>query len=90
VLTGTVSQVSHFLASATHCASSTCSSGNSILHLEIFLVLIGLFLGRLWGRRTGLKHLGQTEFNARWANVRRHRRWQRGRGQRYCERRVTR
>jgi hypothetical protein len=30
----------------------------------------GLLLGRLWGRRTGLKHLGEAEFNTRWRNVR--------------------
>lgn len=46
-----------------------------MLPLEIVLVVIGVVIGRLWGRRAGLKHLGETEFQARWSNVRKHRRW---------------
>jgi hypothetical protein len=71
---GSLGHVSQLLASATtqHAAAH---HGNSMLPLEIVLVLIGVFIGRLWGRRTGLKHLGETEFNARWANVRKHRRF---------------
>ena len=75
--TGTLCDVSHFLATAAQHASSAHSArhGNSMLPLEILLVVIGVVIGRLWGRRAGLKHLGDTEFQARWNNVRRHRRW---------------
>jgi hypothetical protein len=74
---GTLCDVSQILASAVQHASSTHSAhhGNSMLPLEIVLVLIGVVIGRLWGRRAGLKHLGDTEFQARWNNVRKHRRW---------------
>jgi hypothetical protein len=70
---GSLGHVSQLLASAT--TQHSASHGNSMLPLEIVLVLIGVFIGRIWGRRTGLKHLGETEFHARWANVRKHRPW---------------
>jgi len=49
------------------------ATATRLLLLEILLVLIGVVIGRLWGRRAGLKHLGATEFNSRWSNVRKHR-----------------
>jgi len=75
--TCTLCHVSHFLAFAAQHTSSTHSGShrNSMLPLEIVLVLIGVVIGRFWGRRAGLKHLGETEFQARWNNVRKHRSW---------------
>ena len=37
--------------------------------------VIGVGVGRLRGRRAGLRHLGEAEFRTRWANVRNIRRW---------------
>jgi hypothetical protein len=56
-------------------AATNQGSGSSMLPLEIILVVIGIIIGRIWGRRAGLKHLGEAEFRARWGLVRRHRRW---------------
>jgi hypothetical protein len=47
----------------------------SMLPLEIVLVVIGIVIGRLWGRRAGLKHLGASEFKSRWGAVRKQRPW---------------
>jgi hypothetical protein len=41
----------------------------------LVVLVIGVIAGRLWGRRAGLRHLGETEFRTRWGNVRRLRRW---------------
>jgi hypothetical protein len=49
------------------------SGDTLILYALIFIVGVGT--GRLWGRRAGLKHLGEAEFRNRWANVRGIRRW---------------
>jgi hypothetical protein len=46
-----------------------------MLLLEIVLVVIGIVIGRLWGRRAALKHLGEVEFRSRWGSVRRLRKW---------------
>jgi hypothetical protein len=46
-----------------------------MLPLEIILVVIGIVIGRLWGRRSGLKHLGEVEFRTRWGGVKRLKRW---------------
>jgi hypothetical protein len=73
--------VSHLLAAvlAQHDPAvkpaATHGSTSSLLPLEIILVLVGVIIGRLWGRRAGLKHLGEAEFRSRWGLVRRHRRW---------------
>ena len=42
-----------------------------------FLVIAAVFLviGLHFGRRRGLRHLGEVEFRNRWANVRGYRRW---------------
>jgi hypothetical protein len=68
---GSLCYVSHLLAAATttHHAASHGVSG--MLLLEILLVLAGVAIGRLWGRRAGLKHLGEVEFRTRYAGVRR-------------------
>jgi hypothetical protein len=74
---GSLCHVSQLLASAANHAvtSHPAHHGNSMLPLEIILVLIGVVIGRLWGRRTGLKHLGEVEFRTRWNGVRKIRRW---------------
>jgi hypothetical protein len=46
-----------------------------MLPLEIFLVGGGILIGRLWGRRAGLRHLGEAEFRSRWGLVRKQSRW---------------
>ena len=51
------------------------SGGNSMLPLEVILVLVGVVIGRIWGRRAGLKHLGEAEFRTRMGLVRRTRRF---------------
>ena len=74
---GSLCHVSQLLASAVNHAvnSHPAHHDNSMLPLEIILVLIGVVIGRLWGRRTGLKHLGEVEFRTRWNGVRKIRRW---------------
>jgi hypothetical protein len=80
---GNLCHVSHLLAFAAaqhalaqHAAAQHASGhGSSLLPLEIVLVLIGVGIGRIWGRRTGLKHLGEVEFRTRWNGVRKHRPW---------------
>jgi hypothetical protein len=66
---GSLVYVAHLLASAVvhHRASHGASS---MLILEILLVGVGVLIGRLWGRRAGLKHLGGAEFRTRWTAVR--------------------
>ena len=51
----------------------TGGAGDLLPYLVVFV--IGAIVGRLWGRRAGLKHLGEAEFRTRWANVQRLRRW---------------
>jgi hypothetical protein len=56
-------------AGAAHAAAAPAhNNGTWIIDAIIFGG--GLLCGRLWGRKSGLKHLGQAEFNARWRNVR--------------------
>lgn len=43
--------------------------------VEIVLVVIGVVIGRFWGRRAALRHLGASEFKSRWANVRKVSKW---------------
>ena len=54
-------------ARATHAATG---SNNSTWIIDGIFFAGGLLIGRVWGRRTGLKHLGEVEFNNRWRNVR--------------------
>jgi len=73
-----VGHVSQLLASAAavqQAAVQQAAVHTNMLPLEIILVVIGIVIGRLWGRRAGLKHLGEAEFRTRWGLVRRHRRW---------------
>lgn len=56
-------------AHATHAAAPS-SHGNNQWIIDVIFLVAGLLAGRLWGRRTGLKHLGEAEFNTRWRNVR--------------------
>jgi hypothetical protein len=66
--------VSHILAQV----AAHHSSGNSdteLIPVDIILVLIGVVIGRLWGRRAGLKHLGASEFKSRWGSVRKVSKW---------------
>ena len=51
----------------------TGGAGGLLTLLVVFVV--GLIVGRLWGRRAGLRHLGEAEFRTRWVNVQRVRRW---------------
>jgi hypothetical protein len=43
--------------------------------LEILLVHIGVVIARIWGKRAGLRHLGEAEFRTRLTAARRVRRW---------------
>jgi hypothetical protein len=71
-----VCAVPHILAVAvSHHASSNGGDDTSLIPLDIVLVLIGVVIGRLWGRRAGLKHLGASEFKSRWGSVRRISKW---------------
>lgn len=45
------------------------SNEDSFIRYGLVLV-IGIIIGRLTGRRAGLKHLGEAEFQTRWRNVR--------------------
>jgi hypothetical protein len=51
------------------------SAGAGIDWSFVVVFLVGVVVGRLWGRRAALRHLGEAEFRTRWANVRRIRRF---------------
>lgn len=57
------------LAVAAHAAHAASSSSSNTWIIDVIFFGGGLLLGRVWGRRTGLKHLGEVEFNNRWRNV---------------------
>ena len=59
----------YVLAAATHTSGGVGWLG------PLLLILVGVLIGRLWGRWAGLKHLGTAEFRTRWANINRVRRW---------------
>lgn len=48
-------------------------SSGSISDADIFVLIvpffIGLGLGRAWGRRSGLRQLGETEYKNRWRGI---------------------
>lgn len=67
--------VSPHLAMAAHAAHAASSSNSGTWVIYAIILVVGFLIGRLTGRRTGLKHLGQAEFNARWRNVRGVHRW---------------
>jgi hypothetical protein len=56
-------------------ASQHSAGHNDMWPLEVLLVLIGVFIGRIWGKRAGLRHLGEAEFRTRLTAARRVRRW---------------
>jgi hypothetical protein len=56
------------VAHVAHAAAAPTAHNNGWVIDAIFFVG-GLVAGRMWGRKTGLKHLGQAEFNTRWRNV---------------------
>ena len=58
-----------------HTATTHTSSGNGWLGGLLIVLLIGILVGRRWGRWAGLKHLGKYEFRGRWANVKKVRSW---------------
>ena len=58
-----------------HTATTHTSSGNGWLGGLLIVLLIGILVGRRWGRWAGLKHLGTHEFRGRWANINKVRRW---------------
>jgi hypothetical protein len=60
----------YVLAAATH-----ASSGGAGWLGYLLLILLGVGLGRFWGRWAALKHLGTAEFRNRWATIHRIRRW---------------
>jgi hypothetical protein len=45
------------------------------LAIYAVVLVVGIAIGRLWGRRAGLRHLGEAEFRNRWASVQNVRRW---------------
>ncbi len=51
------------------------SAGGGIDWSFVIVFVVGVVVGRLWGRRAALRHLGEAEFRTRWANVRRIRRF---------------
>lgn len=59
------------LATAQHAHSS---GGGSVLGILVLGAIV-FALGLHFGRRRGLRHLGEVEFRNRWANVRAHSRW---------------
>jgi hypothetical protein len=61
--------VSGYLLAA-HVAQATHASGDAQYIPYGVVLVIGLLVGRLWGRRAGLKHLGEAEYRTRWRNVR--------------------
>jgi hypothetical protein len=62
-----------FLAVSVQTQASSAAGGFDWSFVIVFLV--GVVAGRWWGRRAGLRHLGEAEFRTRWANVRRIRRF---------------
>ena len=60
----------YVLAAGTHTSGG---GGGWIGYL--LLILVGVLIGRLWGRWAALKHLGTAEFRNRWATINRIRRW---------------
>ena len=43
--------------------------------VPLLLILVGILVGRFWGRWAGLKQLGKYEFRGRWANINKIRKW---------------
>jgi hypothetical protein len=56
-------------------AQTTHTSGNAKYIPYGVVLVIGLLIGRLSGRRAGLKHLGEYEYKNRWRGVKTTRRF---------------
>jgi hypothetical protein len=61
--------VSAYLLAA-HVAHAAHKSNEDAFIRYGLVLVIGIVIGRLTGRRAGLKHLGEAEFQTRWRNVR--------------------
>jgi hypothetical protein len=61
--------VSVYVLAAHATQAAHTSSDASIVRYGLVLV-IGIVIGRLSGRRAALKHLAEAEFQSRWRNVR--------------------
>ena len=55
---------------ASHVAQTAHASSNGKYIPYLVMLVIGVVIGRVWGRSAGLKHLGSAEYQARWRNVR--------------------
>jgi hypothetical protein len=55
---------------AAHTAHAAHTSNQASLIRYGLVLAIGIVIGRLTGRRAGLKHLAEAEFQTRWRNVR--------------------
>jgi hypothetical protein len=64
--------VSAYLLAAhvAHVAQTTHKSNEASFIRYGLVLVIGIVIGRLSGRRAGLKHLAEAEFQTRWRNVR--------------------
>ena len=55
---------------AAHVAQATHKSSEATFIRYGLVLVIGIVIGRLTGRRAGLRHLAEAEFQTRWRNVR--------------------
>lgn len=55
---------------AAHVTRATHKSNEADFIRYGLVLLVGIIIGRLTGRRAGLRHLGDAEFQTRWRNVR--------------------
>lgn len=62
------------MLAASHAQAASGGGGGGLIGPALIL-LLGVILGRWWGRRAGLRHLGEAEFRNRWANVKQIRRF---------------
>jgi hypothetical protein len=60
---------------AAQVAHTTHASGDAQYIPYGVVLVIGVLIGRVWGRRAGLKHLGAYEYRNRWNGVRSVRRY---------------
>lgn len=50
-------------------SSSSGTSYNGDLFVAIAAFIIGIAIGRAWGRRSGLKQIGGAEYRNRWNTI---------------------
>jgi hypothetical protein len=53
-----------------HAAHTTHAAGLAQSIPYLVILVVGIVIGRITGRRAGLKHLAEAEFQTRWRNVR--------------------